>query len=261
VAGVVGLAILTGCGGDDPNEVVRDTQANLGDIQSGLLSLRAEIIPTGQTAKGAVGVRLAGPFSFRSHQRLPVARIRYTQLAGSRRASATLVSTGRRAYVEAEGQVQRLSAAQERELARAVGGGSGSRGLGGLGLDLANWTEDPKLGEGPSGGTPTDRVTARVDAAAAIKDVLHAAGAGGKLDDSAVAGIKRAVRRSSLELLTTKDDHLLRRLRLSLGFRTPPQLAGLVGGIDGGRLLFVLAIARPNMRVSVKPPPGAASSP
>lgn len=252
--------LLVGCGGDDAAQVVRETQAKLGEIRSGQLSMRVEVAAHG--GGGPVGLRLQGPFSLASPGPLPVARVRYTQLAGAERAVATLVSTGRRAYVELDGTPYRLPRAREDELADALGGRDRGRGLDALGLDLAEWIEEPRLEEvAGSAGHELERVTGRVDVVAALRDVLSAAGQatdeGFDIDERTVEGIRKAVRSSSIELVTGVDDRLLRRLRLELDFQAPARLQPLLGGLRGGRLLFALQIERPNQAIRVDEPTGA----
>ena len=184
VAALCGLA-PTACGGEAPGEVVARTQANLARIRSGDLDARLVIAAEGPKRTGATGFELHGPFELpRSAGDLPKARIAYTQIAGSRRATVTLVSTGERAYIEVRGKAYELTPDQERQLREAggpLGGGSGSGAPGATAsptgsLDLAAWLREPDLsGGGSIGGAETDRVTGEVDVASVVTDVLGAA--------------------------------------------------------------------------------------
>src|SRR3954447_8557410 len=93
---------LAGCGGggasEDAKPVLARTASNLARIHSGDLDLRLLVTPS--TGKGRVGFELQGPFELRGGGPLPVARVEYTQIAGTRSAAATLISTGRQAYVD-----------------------------------------------------------------------------------------------------------------------------------------------------------------
>lgn len=110
------------CGGETPGEVVTRTQENLGRIRSGELDARLVIAAEGSERPGATGFELRGPFELaRAGNELPEARIAYTQIAGSRRATVTLVSTGKRAYVEVRGKAYELTPARERQLREASG--------------------------------------------------------------------------------------------------------------------------------------------
>ena len=126
VAALCGLA-PTACGVEAPGEVVARTQANLARIRSGDLDARLVIAAEGRKRTGATGFELHGPFELpRSAGDLPKARIAYTQIAGSRRATVTLVSTGERAYIEVRGKAYELTPDQERQL-REAGGAPGRR--------------------------------------------------------------------------------------------------------------------------------------
>jgi hypothetical protein len=142
---------LAGCGGDDPDEVLSQTAKKLGQIRSGDLSMRMGIDAGG---KGRVGFALDGPFALKSGGGMPRARVAYTQIAGTRRATVILTSTGKRAFVSAGGQTRELPAAQVRRL--RVGAGAAGRQL-----RIGSWVRDPKLSEGPKlDGVETQRITA-----------------------------------------------------------------------------------------------------
>lgn len=266
------------CGGEPPAEVVTRTQENLVRIRSGELDARLVIAAEGAERPGATGVELRGPFELaRARGKLPEARIAYTQIAGSQRATVTLISTGKRAYVEVRGKPYELSPAQERQLREAsgpLGGGSGSSkpdrdGSPTGSLDLATWLREPDLSTGERiGGAETDRVTAEVDVGRVVKDLLGAAERLGvpreALGDGALRGagderLDRAVDSSSVDLLTGREDRLLRRLRL--GVELDPEAAAgdgvALGGVDSVRVDLELSIDRPNTPVRVDAPPDA----
>ena len=253
------VVLLAACGGDDAEQVVRDTHAKLGEIRSGRLSMRVEIVPRGGDAAGPVGLRLDGPFSLALRGRLPIARVRYIQLAGAERASATLLSTGNRAYVELEGTPYRLPPAREDELAAALGGEKRGEGLDVLGLDIAAWIEDARRED--AADDELTRVTGRLDIVAALRDLLNAAGrVGGEgldIDERAADGLRESVRSSSIELITGAEDDLLRSVRLELDFEAPTKLQPLLGGFAGGRLVFALQIQNANEPVRVSEPKDA----
>ena len=274
VAALCGLA-PTACGGEAPGEVVARTQANLARIRSGDLDARLVIAAEGPKRTGATGFELHGPFELpRSAGDLPKARIAYTQIAGSRRATVTLVSTGERAYIEVRGKAYELTSDQERQLREEggpLGGGSGS-GTGGAtasptgSLDLAAWLREPDLSAGERiGGAETDRVTGEVDVASVVTDVLGAAErlgvpreavGGGALRGAGDERLDRAVSASSIELLTGREDRLLRRLQLGIKLDAKAAAGGgaSLGDVEAVRVDLELAIERPNTPVRVDAP-------
>jgi hypothetical protein len=274
VAALCGLA-PTACGGEAPGEVVARTQANLARIRSGDLDARLVIAAEGPKRTGATGFELHGPFELpRSAGDLPKARIAYTQIAGSRRATVTLVSTGERAYIEVRGKAYELTPDQERQLREAgvpLGGGSGSGAPGATAsptgsLDLAAWLREPDLSAGERiGGAETDRVTGEVDVARVVTDVLGAAErlgvsgeavGGGALRGAGDERLDRALAASSIELLTGREDRLLRRLQLGVKLDAKAAAGDGVplGDVEAVRVDLELAIERPNTPVRVDAP-------
>jgi hypothetical protein len=257
--------VAAGCGGDDDGrDVVSETAAKLGQIRSGELLMRIAVKPTGAGAGGGTTtVELRGPFARARAGALPVFRVSYRQSAGKESAGATVISSGRRAYVEVRGTAYRLTASQAGRL-RSVAGGKRPEGF--FGLDIGGWLNDPELSDGPEiGGVETDRVRGEIDAVAALEDLQRAAakarGAGEppKISDEQAKRVRAAIRDSSVELITGADDRLLRRLRASLELEAPEDLRPLLGGLRGGRVELTLAIDRLNEPVRVTEP--AASKP
>jgi hypothetical protein len=243
------VATLAGCGGGHEHAVLSDTANNLGKIRSGDLTLRLVVSPPSGT-KGRIGFELRGPFALRSDQ-LPVAKIAYTQIAGAHEATATFISTGKKAWAEANGSVRELSPAETDGIRRASAGGPG-----GLGLDIASWAKDPKTST--SGGV--EHVSAKLDAVNAANDLLGLLRELGRdaptIEGSEAARLRNAVRSSSLDVWTSKDKRLLQRLLLKaqLGLNVPSELRRVLGETVGAKVDFELAIAKPNQPVSVAPP-------
>jgi hypothetical protein len=247
---------LAGCGGGgDAAPILSRTAANLGKIHSGRLDLRFLVTP--REGNGRVGFELHGPFALR--RGLPLARVDYTQITGERSATATLVSTGERAYVELGGRAYELPGATAAQLASAAGGVSGSQGLGELRID--GWVKDPHASDGGDvGGAATDHVSSGLDVVRAANDLLALVRRLGR-DAPALRGrdaqqLRDAVRSSHLDVWTGKDDRLLRRLRLDadFGFDVPESLRRSLGDVVGGKFEFELGIANPNEPVHVSAP-------
>lgn len=247
-----GLALLAGCGGPDPDKALRDTSRNLGKIHSGELSMRMLMSSAGGPG---VGFRMHGPFSLQRRTRLPIARIEYTQIAGRREVPATLISTGRSAFVKVDEATYRLPAGQADAL-RIVS--RGARGLDGLQLDIGRWIRDPKAAGGPEvGGDETDRITGSVRIGPALHDVLSAARKAGtpQVPSAKVIGrLDEAVSDSSVELLTGSEDRLLRRLRLKVELDVPERLRKRLGTATRLNIAFDLGVAQPNRKVRVRAP-------
>lgn len=247
---------LAGCGGGgDAAAILSRTAANLGKIHSGRLDLTFLMTP--KDGRGRVGFELHGPFQLR--QGLPLARMDYTQITGGRSATATLVSTGARAYVEIGGRAYVLPAAAAAQLASAAGSVGGSQGVGDLRID--GWVRDPHVSDGGDvGGASTDHVSSDLDVVRAANDLLALVRRLGRdapaLRGSSAEQLRDAVRSSHLDVWTGKDDRLLRRLRVDadFGFDVPESLRRTLGDVVGGKFEFELAISNPNEPVHVSPP-------
>jgi hypothetical protein len=260
VVAVLLTAVVAGGCGSDEGSALSQAQKGLARIHSGVLSVRLTIVPSG-VANGTTGFLLSGPFSLTRGSQ-PVMRLVYTQIAGPRRATAVLVSDGRGAWVQSAGKTYALSRAQMASLSpvsRTKGG------LGELGVDFDRWVRDADVSDGPTlEGDPTQRISGTVDVARALDDILAAgrrAGAKTGLSDAAKRSLSRSVTRSHAEVVAGRDDHLPRRIVLDVAFTLTQQARRILGGLRGASAHLSLGIAKPNMRVHVSPPAGAAAAP
>ncbi len=252
VAAAALVALLSGCSRDG-DRALRETARNLGAIHSGDLTMRLVMSP----ADGpGVGFRMEGPFSLKDRRsELPVARIEYTRIAGEKEVPATLISTGRSAYVKAGDTTYRLPPGQAEGL-RIVS--AGARGLDGLQLDIGRWIADPRVSGGPDvAGEKTERLTGKLRLGPALHDVFGAArkaGAGRAPSAKDVGRLDDSVTDSEIEMLTGKEDRLLRRVRLTADLGVPSRLRDRLGTGARLRLEFELGVARPNRDVRVRAP-------
>jgi hypothetical protein len=252
------VALVAGCGGGNrANQVMSDAAGSLGKLRSGDLTLRLVVSPREGT-KGRIGFELRGPFALRPGG-LPVAKIAYTQVAGAHQGSATFISTGTKAYAEVNGKAYELPASSTNALLQAAGGPGGSSTFAELRID--NWVKDPVVTDGgPVGGSPTMRVSGDLDVVAAangLLDLLRQLGrAAPTVEGDQAKRLENAVKSSSFELWSGRDDHLLRRLllRADLGLDVPQSLRRVLGDVVGAKIDFELVVSDPNKPVSVAPP-------
>ncbi len=259
LAALAATVSLTGCGtGEHAEKVVARTADRLGGVRSGDLELRVLAAPGDKPGRG-VGFELDGPFSLGGEKSLPVARIRFTRFRGRKESSALLTSTGDEAFVTAGGRTTPLPPSVAKGLSLGERGSGKGRSLAQLGLRVDTWIADPELEDGPTlGGVETDRVTGRLRAGRAVRDVLTAIrGAGTGVTgstDKLVDAIDEAVKSARAELVTGRRDGILRRLDVSVDLRPARELDKAIPGVGAVRLTARLALRKPNRRVSVSAP-------
>jgi hypothetical protein len=261
-AGAASLALLlTACASPSAQEVLSDTAANLGRIDSGVLTMRMLTESSGQLA-GRMGFELEGPFALPvGDETLPVAEFRYTQIAGPESAEATFISTGEEAFVEIGGQAYELPVEDLAE-EPAAAPAAAAAGLGSIQLD--RWIREPELSDGGEvGGADTWKITADLNAGAAIPDLMELSGSLGStgmlsaFDGTGSDQLEQAVESSTIEVFTGKDDRLLRRLvmdvRLGLS-HLEEELGGAALGLADLHLRFEVEVADIGRQVSVEAP-------
>jgi hypothetical protein len=246
--------LLAGCGGDKASSDVNETVDNLGSIRSGDLTMRLVVTPDAGNA-GRIGFQLRGPFSVRKGA-LPLADVAYTQYVGPRAATVSFVSDGKNAWAvsnEKRLQLPDAAVAQVRGATSGLGAGSGAFGA----MKIDTWFSDPVVTDGPGG---TDHVAGKLDAVEAANGLLGLLRQLGRpsqtIEGDSAEQLRKAVKSSSLDLWTGKQDKLLRRLLLKarLGFDLPPQLKAALGGVSGATVEFELRIANANRPVHVQAP-------
>jgi len=249
---------VAGCGGGgNPSPALTQTAAKLGTIRSGDLTLSLRVQPHGKGSE--FGFELSGPFSLGKKGSLPVADVEYTQTANGQQATARLISTGTKAYVQVGESTYALPAAQTEELRAAT---ADLRSGGGLAqLDIGNWVEHPELSDGGDvGGATTDHVHSGLNTAAAVGDLLSLSRGFGSiapmLDARSRKRLVSATKSADLDLWTGKRDRLLRRLQIKadFGLAVPDALASALGTTVGAAVDFDLQIDDPNKTVHVSAP-------
>ena len=257
-------AVLLGaaCAETGGRAVLAATAAKMDDIASGDLRLRMVASAGAQGPERPVGFELSGPFAVAQERgALPVARLRFTRLAGTPLEPTTFLSTGQRAFLEVDGRFYELPEEQVQPL-RAREGRAGGNAL--EGLDVDGWAEGHRVEDaGRVDGVGAQRVTGEVDVVEALNDLVAVAGQVGAetaglrpVEGKDAEHLRRAVRSSRLEVVTGRDDRMLRRLRIHVTFAAADarRLEAALGPLAGTRLHLELDISKPNREVRVDPP-------
>jgi hypothetical protein len=246
------VAALSGCGagaGGPAGPALQETARKLDRIESGVLSLEVRM----EAKDGEeLGYEIEGPIKLAGGDELPLADVEYTQRANGREEKVRLVLTADGGWVEQDGERTDLSASQLEEL-RTSGSLLGRVGL--ETLDFDKWIVDPKRSDGPD---DTDKITGELDVAAALNGLAGLSGMLGsgprELGETRREQVEDAVSDSSFELLTGKDDRLLRKLALMVQFDAdvPDELREALGkDAVGARFEFDLALDDVNQPVEI----------
>lgn len=257
---LAGALVLTGCGGGESGPAgpaLQETADKLGSIRSGDLDFRVEVDPRNGEP---FGFALLGPFELGEDRELPKLDLEYTQTANGESTTIELVSDGERAVLEADGQTLELTADQLDEL-RSAGSAISGEGGGIERVRIDGWLVDPKRSDGPDG---TDRIDGELDVVALANGLLEVVGAfrgteSGTIEGREAERLRESVESADFEILTGKEDRLLRKLSfdLSLGLDVPDDLREALGEeVVGADISFLLAIAEPNRPVEVTLPDG-----
>jgi hypothetical protein len=244
---------LVGGGGGEAEDALGETADNLARIRSGTLHLVLLVVPR---EGDEFGLELDGPFELAEEEgALPELDLDYTQIAGGRRGTVGLVSTGREAFTVVDGQAYELGDDEADEL---LGAAASLSGLARLRID--DWIDEPELTDGGEvGGAETDLVRGDLDLVAAANGLIDLARGFGPPLPSLVGAnadrIRDAARETSIEVWTGADDRLLRRLLLEAELGEVPGPLGLVlGDLAGATITFELGVTDPNRPVTVEAP-------
>jgi hypothetical protein len=242
------------------SDPVAEAAEHLGDIRSGELHVAIEV-GTVADAPATVSYSLDGPFALAHPGELPVADLTWVRTADDDTSEARFLSTGQEAFVVVDDQPYQLDEGQVAGLRAPAGEeGEGSNPL--ESLDVESWVQDPETTE------EGDLVTVRgdLDVPVALNAILALTSQVGAreiagihpVEDEDADRLRRAVEEATFELVSTKEDHLLRSLAIDVRLAAPGEgpLAERPP-VPAVSFSFELGIERPNEPVSVEAPEGA----
>jgi hypothetical protein len=229
------------------------------------MGMRFDISSSGSLA-GSIGFGLRGPFALPKPGQLPVARLTFTRTMGTQATSATLLSTGREAFLVIDGQTYRLPPEQTDQLRAPAGQQAEGNPLASLRID--DWMQHQKVSDGGRiGGVETTLVSGNLDVVNAFNDLLDMAGqlgatqlaAAPRFQGDSAESLQRAIRSATMSVYTGRSDHLLRKLLMEVrfGVNPPPELHSVAGQLGGAKLVFEFDVTDPNRPVHVSAPRGA----
>jgi hypothetical protein len=188
--------------------------------------------------------------------------------------TAGAVSTGDKGFLKFQGQAYAVPAnvfasfkqGYEQARSQQQKKGQSNPSLASFGVDPRKWLKDAKSeGDTDVEGTKTDHVSAKVDVTKLLEDVNRVLQqAKGRLPQTQTLPggitaqqrktIADAIKESSFEVYSGKDDHILRRMVVKLTFSVPESARRQASGLKGGNIGFDLTLAGLNQPQSIAAP-------
>jgi hypothetical protein len=247
-------AAVAGCGGDggggteDPNEVLDQTFNNPEQINSGQLSISLDGSAEG-TQSGNLTATIEGAFQGDEGNSTALPQLDLSaKISGSGAGQSFdfdggLIATEDNAFVEYQGQAyevgssifQQFKSAYEQSVRQAQaqqGDQSASSIFEQLGVDPQTWlTNLSNEGDEDVEGTETIHIHGDADVEQIVSDFGKIAqrapgGAAQALDPAQLDQVKSAIQEAGVDVYSGKDDHILRRLSLSLTIEPPASAGG-----------------------------------
>jgi hypothetical protein len=273
-------AAVAGCGGggssggtEDPQQVLDQTFNNPTKVTSGKLNITLDGSAEGAQG-GNVSATIEGPFQGDANNQTAFPQFDLTadiSASGAGQSfsfNGSLIATQDNAYVEYQNQAYEVGTqlfsqfkkSYEASAQQAQAGQNQSSSiLGQLGIDPKTWlTNVTNEGDEDVEGTNTIHIHGDADVAKVVSDI-------GKLAQQAPAGtatpsvtpaqldqLKSAIQGATVDVYSGADDHLLRKLALSLTI-APPSGAG----VSSVKVDFSITLSDVNQQQTISSPSGA----
>ena len=241
-----------GGGGDEDAQTVLD-KAFSTPIESANVALDLKLSGEGSAQlEDPVQVKLTGPYKNNGAKKLPSLDWDLSIGAAGQTFTAGVIATGDNAFVDFQGTAYEVGeetiGALNTQLEQQTDGEQ-DRSLKALGIDPANWVRDPKTeSDEEVAGTDTTHVTGSVDVARLLEDLNKTAKQAGEVQGGAVSEIPEeqrkqiaeAVKDPKFDIYVGKDDDILRRLSVDLGFEVPEDQREAAQGLQNGNVSFTV---------------------
>lgn len=269
-----GPAACGGSGGDDPNEVLKDTFSGDKEVRSGRLSLGLRLQARGAPQlQGPVNLRLSGPFQTQGDKKLPKFALTFSLNGAGQSFSAAAITTGDKGYVRAQQRTFELPAELFQTFKRSYEQSQGRRPanqttLQSLGIDPINWLEDPEEeGTEEVGGADTVHISSKVNVRAFLDDIdqilqkAPAAATGGRVPRRLTPEQRRqaeeAIEDATFDVWTGEDDKILRKLEVKLRFVVPEDRRREANGLESGDVALTVELGEVNEDQTIEAPANA----
>jgi hypothetical protein len=258
------LALLTvalvaaGCGDDGANSESATRLLERGfatDVDTGVVSLDAEVELEGGLLEGHYQLELEGPFRVAERATdLPDMDLAFRVEGRGRDYEGRAIATRENAWIEFQGETYEVG---EELWARALEsleaeGRDEPETFAEAGVDPLDWVTDlAESGQEDLGGVSTTKVTGRLDAERMLRDFNRIPGAD-PIPESALDQVDDVLGDVEFEAWIGEDD-IWRRISAETDFRPPES----PGGPESGSVSFEMELDNPNQPVEIEAPADA----
>jgi hypothetical protein len=256
------LVAAGGCGEDGAKSESATRLLERGfstDVDTGVLSLEAELELEGGPVEGPFRLELVGPFrAADSPTQLPDLDMTFRGAGAGREYEGRAILTRENAWVEFQGETYEAGEelwARAREALEEQNRGEPET-FADAGVDPLDWVTDlEESGEEDVGGTRTTKVTGRLDAERVVRDFGRLPGAG-PVPEDVLGQVDDVVGDVEFEAWIGEDD-IWRRLRGETEFQIPENERDSAGGVEGGTISIEVALDDPGEPVEIEGPADA----
>jgi hypothetical protein len=273
-------AAVAGCGGgsssssEDPQQVLHETFSNPTKITSGNLDISVSGAAQG-TQSGNLSASITGPFQADPNDPTAFPQLDLTAKVTASGAGQNIsfdgsaIATKDNAYVEYQGQAYEVGTTLFKQFTKAYSqsaaqqqgqGQSAGSVLQQFGIDPSKWlTNVTNDGETDVGGTTTIHVHGDANVPQIASDLGKVAqqapgGTAQSLSQSQIKQLTSAVKDATVDVYSGKDDHLLRKLALSLTIAPPASTGSPVSSVN---VDFSVTLSDVNQPQTITAPQGA----
>jgi hypothetical protein len=271
-------AVVAGCGGgsssssEDPQQVLDQTFNNPTSITSGKLDLSVSGSAEGQQS-GNFSATISGPFQTDPSDKTAFPQLDLTaNVSGSQGGpsisfNGSLIATKDNAYVEYQDQAYEVGTAAFQQFAQAYAkaakqnqANGSSSGFSQFGIDPKTWlTNVSNEGTTDIDGTSTIHIHGDADVSKIVTDLQKVSqqtsgSTTQQISPDQLKQLTDAVQTASIDVYSGADDHLLRKLAVSLEI-TPPSSAG--SSISKLNIDFSVTLSDVNQQQTITAPSNA----
>jgi hypothetical protein len=252
------LLAASGCGGDGNDEAATDLlkRGFATDVDTGVLTLEAEVELDGGPVDGPFRFELEGPFrAAGSPTEMPDLDMTFRASGAGQEYEGRAIVTRQNAWIEFEGETYEVGEDLWAQLLEALAQQQPGQPetLEEAGVDPLDWIDGlEEDGEERVDGVPATKLTGTVDIEAMLRDFDRIAGRQG-IPEAVLDQADEVV--DDVELATWIDrNDIWRRISGETEFHVPEEERDSAGGLEGGSVSLDMTLDEPNEPVEIEGP-------